>query len=87
MEPEHYLTKRELARVLSTSERTIERRVNEGMPHVRLGGQLRFRYSAVIEWLEQLTPPIVRVVSAHDSSTQRARGGNGAAARVVHGSH
>lgn len=42
-----WLTKRELARHLRYSERWVELRVREGMPHLRVGGQLRFRPSEV----------------------------------------
>lgn len=46
-ESERWLTKGELARYLRYSERWVELRVREGLPHLRVGSQLRFRVSEV----------------------------------------
>jgi hypothetical protein len=44
---ERLVTKRQLARHLSFSERWIEMQVRNGMPHLRVGSRLRFRISEV----------------------------------------
>jgi excisionase family DNA binding protein len=47
---ERWLTKGELARYLRYSERWVELRVREGLPHFRVGSQLRFRISEVEDY-------------------------------------
>jgi excisionase family DNA binding protein len=47
-----YISKWEVARRLSVSTRTIEREVSKGLPHVRVGGQLRFLWEAVAQWYD-----------------------------------
>lgn len=46
------LTKKELARELGLSTKTIERWQKKGLPVVRLGTKyLRYQYDSVIAWL------------------------------------
>lgn len=49
--PEHMITKRDLAAKLSMSERWIEYRMTEGMPHIRMGNRVRFQFANVLHWL------------------------------------
>lgn len=50
-EPERWLTRRELARLLNVGERTIARWVTEGCPSETWGQRSRrFLASEVIEW-------------------------------------
>ena len=50
LEPESWLSKRELARVLKVSTRTIERL---GLPAMRVGGQNRYLRSEVERFLSE----------------------------------
>lgn len=45
------LSVKQLAKTLNLSERTIHRKIREGMPNIRIGRVYRFEYEAVIEWL------------------------------------
>lgn len=49
------LTKKELAGKLNVHENTIDRRVKEGMPHIKVGKVLRFDFDEVIVWLKERT--------------------------------
>ena len=42
----------ELAAHLGVADRTIRRYMREGLPHRKLGRAVRFRLSAVDEWLD-----------------------------------
>ena len=44
-------TKKELARRLAISERWIEYRMADGLPHVRMGNAVRFQPAAVLAWI------------------------------------
>lgn len=44
-------TKKELARRLAISERWIEYRMADGLPHLRLGQAIRFQPAAVLAWI------------------------------------
>lgn len=44
-------TKKELARRLNISERWIEYRMADGLPHYRMGSAVRFEPSAVLNWI------------------------------------
>lgn len=44
-------TKKELARHLNISERWIEYRMSDGLPHYRMGKAVRFQRAAVLAWL------------------------------------
>lgn len=47
------ITKRDLASRLGISERWIEYRMKDGLPHYRLGSAVRFQMSHVVAWLAQ----------------------------------
>jgi len=44
------LTKAELATLLKVSQRSIQRRIAEGMPYERIGRSIRFDLSTVSAW-------------------------------------
>jgi len=49
-----YLSKKQLATYLGTSERTINNFLKQGIPHFRIGNKiLRFKRSEVDQWFEQ----------------------------------
>jgi hypothetical protein len=50
---EPWLAKAQLAEYLACSERWIEVRMTEGMPHARIAGRIKFRASDVERWLEE----------------------------------
>jgi hypothetical protein len=50
---EPWLDKKRLILHLSCSERWIEYRMEEGLPHARIAGRVKFRISEVERWLEQ----------------------------------
>lgn len=51
---EKLVTKRELANLLCVSEGLINKLVGErGMPHIKLGRNIRFSVKAVFIWMEQ----------------------------------
>lgn len=51
---EKLVTKRELASLLCVSEGLINKLVGErGMPHIKLGRNIRFSVNAVFRWMEQ----------------------------------
>jgi excisionase family DNA binding protein len=50
---EPWLSKQQLAGHLGFSVRWVELRVQEGMPHRRMGGRVRFQRSTVEDWLER----------------------------------
>ena len=52
-DPEPWLDKRELARHLGISVRSVERALADGMPHARIFTRVRFQVTAVEAWLEQ----------------------------------
>lgn len=50
---EKLVTKRELANLLCVSEGLINKLVGErGMPHIKLGRNIRFSVNAVFHWME-----------------------------------
>lgn len=50
---EPWLDKNGLGEYLAVSERWIENRMDEDMPHAIIGGRIKFRVSEVEPWLEQ----------------------------------
>lgn len=51
---EELLTYDELAPLLKCTRRTLERMVQDGCPHARIGKRgVRFFYSEVIDWMKQ----------------------------------
>jgi hypothetical protein len=50
---EPWLGKNGLAEYLGCSERWIEYRMSEGMPHAMIAGRIKFRPSECERWLEQ----------------------------------
>ncbi|MEQ9318505.1 MAG: helix-turn-helix domain-containing protein [Polyangiaceae bacterium] len=51
--PERPLTKKQLAAVLSVSDRTVDTLRTEGLPCFKVGSSPRFLLSEVIKWLRQ----------------------------------
>lgn len=50
------LTKREAAAFMACSERTIDRwRMEERLPHVHVGGYIRFSREALMQWIRSRT--------------------------------
>ncbi|HMJ02278.1 MAG TPA: hypothetical protein VK506_05015 [Conexibacter sp.] len=49
---EPWLDKAGLCAYLACSEKWIELRMTEGMPHARIAGRIKFRVSEVEPWLE-----------------------------------
>jgi excisionase family DNA binding protein len=49
------LTPAEVCRILSVSRRTLATLVKTGLPHIRIGGQLRFSSAALEKWIEGQT--------------------------------
>jgi excisionase family DNA binding protein len=47
------LTKEELAKLLKTTVRTVDRLRTEGMPFFRIGNMVRFNKAKVLAWLEE----------------------------------
>lgn len=45
------LTKKELAMYLKISTRTLDRLIEDGLPHIMVGGQYRFKIDMVMAWL------------------------------------
>ena len=54
---ETLLTTQELADRLKVSTETIYRRVAKGMPCVEVGRAKRYRWGAVLAWLEEKSGP------------------------------
>ena len=50
---EPWLDKKALAEYLGCGERWIEYRMDEGMPHARIAGRIKFRATEVEPWLER----------------------------------
>lgn len=50
---EPWLDKRDLARHLRCSVRSIERFAQQGMPYSTIVGRAKFQVSAVLPWLEE----------------------------------
>ena len=50
---ELWLPKKQLARTLGISERWLEYRIEEGLPHRRIAGRCVFRLNAVESWLRK----------------------------------
>ena len=50
---EPWLAKAQLAEYLACSERWIECRMAEGMPHATIAGRIKFKVSEVEAWLEE----------------------------------
>lgn len=50
--PEPWVTLKELAAHLKTSERYLKYRISEGMPSVLIGGRRKFKVSEAEGWLE-----------------------------------
>jgi len=46
------LDKKELAASLKISVMTVNRLLVKGLPHIKVGGQVRFVYDEVIEWFK-----------------------------------
>lgn len=49
------LTKKDLAEKLQVSEVTINRLLSEGLPKIKVRGQIRFVYEDVEAWLKSKT--------------------------------
>lgn len=68
IEPLQYLTTAEVAQLLAVSIQTLERhrRLNRGLPFVRLEGAVRYRRDEIEQYLAQATvyPPGTEVPSA-----------------------
>ena len=48
-----FLNRKEVARLLRVSERTIDKRiVNQTLPAYKIGGSIRFKKSEVLEYIE-----------------------------------
>jgi excisionase family DNA binding protein len=47
------LTRSELAKLLRVNERTIDNLRKEGLPYFKVGTNVRFHWSKVLEWLDQ----------------------------------
>ena len=47
------LTRRELAKELKCSERTVDNWRDEGLPTIKKGKYVRFELDKVIEWLKE----------------------------------
>lgn len=58
------LTKGELAKLLKVTERTIDNLRKEGMPYFKVGVNVRFNRSKVLDWLEQRSQRISSKVVA-----------------------
>lgn len=50
---EDILTKEDLAKLLKVTVRTIDRLRKEGLPFLKVGNQIRFDKSDVINWLKK----------------------------------
>jgi hypothetical protein len=50
---EPWLAKAQLAEYLACSERWIEEKMAEGMPHAKIAGRIKFKVSEVEPWLEE----------------------------------
>ncbi len=50
---EPWLDKKGLGDYLACSERWIEERMAEGMPHVKIAGRIKFKASEIEPWLEE----------------------------------
>jgi len=50
---ESYRTKRQIAEHYGLSTRTVDRKVEEGMPFEYIGGRRRFKLSEVDAWLRK----------------------------------
>jgi hypothetical protein len=50
---EPWLNKKGLEEYLACSERWIEGRMAEGMPHAKIAGRIKFKTSEVEPWLEE----------------------------------
>lgn len=48
---ERLVTRAQLADHLGFSSRWVSQKVSEGMPHLRMGGSLRFQVSVAAAWL------------------------------------
>lgn len=47
------VTIQELADLLGVHRRTISRRMEEGLPHLRVGWQIRFELGKTLQWFEK----------------------------------
>lgn len=47
------LTKKELAEVLKISEVSVNRYLTQGMPHIKVGRNVRFQLEEVLEWFKK----------------------------------
>ncbi|KJS67022.1 MAG: hypothetical protein JL50_10820 [Peptococcaceae bacterium BICA1-7] len=47
------LTRAELAKLLRVNERTIDRLRKNGMPYMKVGSNIRFQWSKVLEWIDE----------------------------------
>jgi excisionase family DNA binding protein len=59
--PEAWVDYEEVARFLGVSAKSVYRlvrRKNDPLPAVRVGGQIRFRYSEVVPWAERQRPKV-----------------------------
>lgn len=46
------LTKKELAKNLKISLRTVDRLMTSGIPYIKIGKSVRFDFEAVMEWFK-----------------------------------
>ena len=47
------LTKKELAEVLKISEVSVNRYLAKGMPHIKVGSNVRFQLNEVLDWFKE----------------------------------
>ena len=51
---EEFMTRKELAELLKTTVRTIERfYTEEGMPYIKFGRMIRFEKKEVLDWIRK----------------------------------
>lgn len=48
-----FVGKKELAELLKVSQTTINRLLIKGLPHIKVGGQVRFEFSEVLLWIKE----------------------------------
>lgn len=46
------LTKKEMAELLKVNERTVDQLRKKGLPHFKVGRNVRFKKNEALEWLE-----------------------------------
>lgn len=50
---ERLKTKKECAGILNVCTKTVDRQIKQGMPHLRIGGQIRFDMDEVLKWIKE----------------------------------